>query len=223
MGYMKSVDAVFNEYKLSDAQKNAVVELLTGGFYTAKPNTIKSLENKGLIIRDTADSGKVIFHFEHEFHVKVKEAHSQPEPRETIQEIEELLQPKPANVVDREEIPQEVVEAKNAPESFHTELMQDLARLEEMAHEFPTREVFDSQMAEWERELMGFDFVSGWKGTEVWNGLTAAEIQEDMETARPVNREARRTHFRTLRNAFRRMNNQDKSRKSKKITGAVGL
>lgn len=202
MGYMKSVDAVFNEYKLSDAQKNAVVELLTGGFYTAKPNTIKSLENKGLIIRDTADSGKVIFHFEHEFHVKVKEAHSQPEPRETIQEV---------------------VEAKNAPESFHTELMQDLARLEEMADEFPTREVFDSQMAEWERELMGFDFVSGWKGIEVWNGLTAAEIQEDMETARPVNREARRTHFRTLRNAFRRMNNQDKSRKSKKITGAVGL
>jgi hypothetical protein len=50
MGYMKSVDVVLTARKLSEAQKNAVVELLSGGFNTAKPNTIKSLENKGLVV-----------------------------------------------------------------------------------------------------------------------------------------------------------------------------
>lgn len=76
MGYMNSVDIVLTAHKLSDAQKNAVVELLSGGFTTAKPNTIKSLENKGLI--KFWDGWEL----EESFKAELKAAYSQPEPRE---------------------------------------------------------------------------------------------------------------------------------------------
>lgn len=82
---------------------------------------------------------------------------------------------------------------------------------------------FDSKWADWERDLIGgFEMTTGWSGTEVWDGLTAAEIKEDIKTATPINRNARRTHYRTLRNAFRRQTVQ-RPRKQIKIAGAVGV
>lgn len=84
MGYMKALDIVLTEHKLSDAQKNAVVELLSGGFTAAKTNTINSLEKRGLILNVQGS-----WMLEPEFHAELKAAYSQPEPREetTVDEI----------------------------------------------------------------------------------------------------------------------------------------
>lgn len=88
--------------------------------------------------------------------------------------------------------------------------------------EIQQTQVFDSSWSDWAKELAGFGETLNWKGIEVWDGLTASEIREDMESATPINRKARRTHFRTLRNAFRRQTVL-RPRKALKITGAVGL
>lgn len=197
--------------KLSDAQIKVLVELNTNGVLPkgTQPRTVEKLREAGLIdvVRfGDEDTQHIITPTgQKEIGVPVVDR----EKVAQIQEIEELLQPISVNVVDRE--------AQNAPQVTAILDSDGVVKYPEWVDRF------DHRWADWECELMGFDFVSGWKGVEVWNGLTAAEIKEDMETARPVNREAKRTHFRTLRNAFRRMNNTDNSRKSKKITGAVGL
>lgn len=51
MSAMADLDIELSQFKLSDAQKNAVVEVFDKGYTTAKANTIKSLENKGLIVK----------------------------------------------------------------------------------------------------------------------------------------------------------------------------
>lgn len=84
---------------------------------------------------------------------------------------------------------------------------------------------FDKFNDKWDDGLKvtaGFGATLDWRGTEVWDGLTAAEIKEDIKTATPINRNARRTHYRTLRNAFRRQTVQ-RPRKQIKIAGAVGV
>lgn len=184
MGYMKSVDIVLTAHKLSDAQKNAVVELLSGGFTTAKPNTIKSLENKGLVIKVGGD-----YSFSADFETALRASYNIPEAREE-ESLESLLQGDPWKLSEGTEFDR-----------------------------------FDDKWNDVTKATAGFGATLDWKGTEVWNGLTAAEIKEDIETAAPVNRKARRTHFRTLRNAFRRLNNKQtpESRKSLKITGKVGV
>lgn len=175
MSNMSNLDIVLSEHKLSDAQKNAVVELLSpeSGLITAKPNTLKSLERKGLVTSYAGGGWQLADEFRAELNVKTGTAESVESDAETGAKAETF--------------------------------------------EFP--------MAAWELELLGLSELIGWSGTEVWNGLTAAEIAEDIETATPVNRTARRTHFRTLRNAFRRLNNKQApdSRKSLKITGKVGV
>lgn len=100
----------------------------------------------------------------------------------------------------------------------------------EAYQEIASADVFDPSWSDWAKEVSGFGETLNWKGVEVWDGLTAAEIREDMETATPINRNTRRTHFRTLRNAYRRRStkqlkdaNPSYTRKALKITGAVGL
>lgn len=225
MGYMKSVDIVLTAYKLSDAQKNAVVELLSGGFSTAKPNTIKSLENKGLVI----NKGD-FYLFEESFKAELKAAYSTPESREVksvaasqgvVLSDEEALQ------VSQEESlesllqgdPWKMGDAITEDEAF---IVLDGPVLPAKTEYVVSPDTFQSVWLPWEVELMGFGATLEWKGTEVWDGLTAAEIKEDMETATPINRKARRTHFRTLRNAFRRVTVQ-RPRKALKITGKVGV
>lgn len=77
MGFMKSVDIVLSEYKLSDAQKNAVVNIMSGGTEKIQVRTYASLEKKGLI-HTTLDGWAL----DESFHDKLKAAYSQPEPRE---------------------------------------------------------------------------------------------------------------------------------------------
>lgn len=49
MGIMKSLDIVLSEYKLSDPQKNAIVEIYGGGTNPINVRTLASLEKRGLI------------------------------------------------------------------------------------------------------------------------------------------------------------------------------
>lgn len=77
MGYMKSVDIVLSEYKLSDAQKNAVVNIMSGGTEKVQVRTYASLEKKGLI--HTTPDGWVL---DESFHTELVAAYSKPEPRE---------------------------------------------------------------------------------------------------------------------------------------------
>lgn len=116
MGYMNSVDIVLTAHKLSDAQKNAVVELLSGGFTTAKPNTIKSLENKGLI--KFWDGWEL----EESFKAELKAAYSQPEPREAeLPEWEQELLAEMSEdkaAIIREEMETEFSESDETPIPF---------------------------------------------------------------------------------------------------------
>jgi hypothetical protein len=205
MGYMKSVDVVLTAHKLSEAQKNAVVELLSGGFNTAKPNTIKSLENKGLVI----NKGD-FYLFEESFRAELKAAYSQPEAREE-ESVESLLQGDPWKMGD----------AITEDEAFII-LDSDGELKDAEGTKFDT---FDSSWTPEFKVTAGFGETLKWRGTEVWDGLTAEEIREDMDTAYPAGRQARRVHHRTLRNAFRRMavKASPESRKSIKITGKVGV
>lgn len=186
-----------NPIKLSDAQVNVLVELNTNGVLPkgARGSTLDKLEGYGFIEWDTnADTWIITNEGQKEIGVTVTDR----EAVARIQELEDLLKPVVVSVLDVAE------------------------ELEAQTDQFPSNEVFDSSWANWERELMGFEATIGWKGTEVWDGLTADEIREDIETARPLNRKARRTHFRTLRNAFRRQTVL-RPRKALKITGAKGI
>lgn len=205
MGYMKSVDIVLTAHKLSDAQKNGVVELLSGGFTTAKPNTIKALVNKGLVIDEGGS-----YSFEESFHAELREAYALPEAREE-ESIESLLQGDPWKIGD-------AITADEADLEFDEKHSVD-------PETGAKAEKFGFPMANWELELLGLEFLIGWNGTEVWDGLSLEEIKEDIATAYPVGRQARRVHHRTLRNAFRRLavSQSPETRKSIKITGKVGV
>lgn len=156
MSYMSALDAFLTDHKLSFAQKNAVTELLSGGFTTAKPNTIKSLESKGLVINHGD-----FYLFEEEFKTQLKALYAEPETE--TQEI---------SVVDE---------------------------LGDLLNSDPWAEKYQDDWAAWEKELGGFGELSKWQNTKVWDGLTAVEIAEDIATARPVNRQARRMSAKIVR------------------------
>lgn len=203
MSNMSNLDVILTAHKLSDAQKNAVVELLSpeSGDITAKPNTLKSLERKGLVTSHNGGGWQLADGLRAELNLKTR----------VEETLESLLQGDPWKLGD----------AIVADEAYII-LDSDGALKDAEGTEF---DKFDDKWDDLLKVMAGFGATLDWRGTEVWNGLTAAEIAEDIETATPVNRKARRTHFRTLRNAFRRLNNKQASdsRKSLKITGKVGV
>jgi hypothetical protein len=181
--------------KLSDTQHAALIEVSKLGYTVAKANTIKSLENKGLIEATSNTHHKLTV-----------------EGREALGLDEVKVLPVYTDGYD--------LHTEQA-EGFDTTPVSEIFKNVENA-DGEYLDLYNHKWADWERELGGFDATIGWKGTEVWDGLTAAEIKEDMETAYPVGRAARRVHHRTLRNAYRRMTVL-RPRKSLKVTGAKGL
>lgn len=262
MGIMKSLDIVLSEYKLSDAQKNAVVELLSpeSGIITAKANTLKSLEKRGLVTSYAGGGWQLADAFRMELNLKtgtapevkilpvyrdgydlevtvdeveqfragLKEAYSVPE----VREVKGLAASQGIVLTDQEafEVSQESVESllQGDPWRLGDAITADEAYIvldsdgELKDAEGTEFNKFDSKWNDLFKETAGFGATLDWRGVEVWDGLTAVEIREDMETASPINRKARRTHFRTLRNAFRRAN-VERPRKALKLTGAKGL
>jgi hypothetical protein len=254
MSNMSNLDIVLSKYKLSDAQKNAVVELLSpeSGIITAKANTLKSLGKRGLVT-SYAGGG---WQLPEEFRAELEGSYTAPEAREEImglpvevkilpvyrdgydlevpevREVKSLAASQGIVLTDQEafEVSQESVESllQGDPWKMGDAITADEAYIvldsdgELKDAEGTEFDKFDSKWNDLFKETSGFGATLDWRGVEVWDGLTAAEIKEDMETASPINRKARRTHFRTLRNAFRRAN-VERPRKALKLTGAKGL
>lgn len=160
MSAMADLDIVLTKHKLSDAQKNAVVELLGGGFTSAKPNTIKSLEKKGLVI----NKGD-FYLFEESFKGELKAT------REVYTN----------QIMADPEVSQEEVDIFKA------------------VADTLTPERFNWQLGVYSNTLMGYGDVYKWDNNRVWHGLTAQEIREDMDTALPIGRKARRERARLAR------------------------
>jgi hypothetical protein len=177
MSAMADLDITLINYKLSDAQKNAVVELFEGGATVAKAVTFKALERKGLV---TMVDG--FWQLDAEFRNKLR---GEANPVEEIQA------------------------------ELNTNMWADPVITEE-------------EKATFAAMVETFKGVGdGWYNTEVWDGLSLEEIKEDLETAFPVNRAAKRKHFRMLRNANRRsqvatLNTYGYSRRQIKVCGGKG-
>ncbi len=186
--------------KLSDAQNVALNEI-SQGVFKARKNTLTSLEKAKLI--ESGESLGVLYVLTD----AGREAIGLPSEEEFSQAVDKLNE----SFVEalEAELNTNMWDAVDAPEQTEDEIKADAEYLE--------AEGFVQSLRK-----------QGWQGTEVWAGLTVEEIKEDIKTAFPVGRQARRVHFRTLKNAFRRMGNKTagvpyNSRKSQKITGAVGL
>jgi hypothetical protein len=77
MGYMKNLDLSERFSKLNDAQKNAVINIKTGGTEKIHPATYKALESRGLIVKN----GEV-WELEREFDREIMVAIDRPVSRE---------------------------------------------------------------------------------------------------------------------------------------------
>jgi hypothetical protein len=189
MSAMADLDIVLTDYKLSDAQKNAVVELFEGGATVAKTVTFKALERKGLV---TMVDG--FWQLDAEFRNKLR---GEVNPVEDIQaELNTSMWDSP---VTAEGDPWKVGEQITADEPYLE--FRDEITLEPSPWEMGP-ETFDKDWAEWETELTGFGETLKWRNTDVWHGLTAEEIREDMDTALPIGRKARRERARIMRKAL---------------------
>lgn len=169
--------------KLSDPQNSALIEISQKGETTAKPNTVQSLINKGLVIAVSREE----FGFDYELTDPGREYLGLPSKEEFAQAVETDNQ------------------------NFHQALMAEVAEIEAALNTNPWDanpfEFYQDSWTDQEKIDAGFEATLGWKKTEVWDGLTAAQIAEDMETAFPVGRQAKRVHFVTVRKAFKRQFN----------------
>lgn len=179
--------------KLSETQDAAIREVAELGYTVAKANTIKSLENKGLIEATSNTHHKLTDDGREYLGIPSQEVKAEDVSHE---ELKAMLQGEP---------------------TFHEKLMSDVAELEQALNTNPwdeTPEVdlskpefqvmtFDSRMPLRERELAGFGGLERWSNTKVWDGLTAQEIRDDLDTEHYVNRKARREGAKMARKAVK--------------------
>lgn len=179
MSAMADLDITLTDLKLSDAQKNALVEVHTASGdnskISARKNTLNSLVSRDLIREiggtwTTTPAGR--------------EALGIP----VVEVIEEELN---TNMWDAPAITDEEID-------IFKDMTDKLSGVEDEDAQLQAY-TFDKDWAMWERELCGFEATIGWKNTDVWDGLTAEEIREDMDTALPIGRKARRERARLVR------------------------
>lgn len=77
MSYMKNLDLSERFSKLSDAQKNAVINIMSGGTEKIHPSTYKALQSRELIIKNGEG-----WELEASFKAELLAAIDRPEPRE---------------------------------------------------------------------------------------------------------------------------------------------
>jgi|SRR5687768_587693 len=214
--------------KLSDAQIKALNEVHELGYTNARKNTLESV-SQYITSDNSGDEPRLILNTDGR---EVMGLPSLEVPQQTAEEIkldEEYWasdEHMDADLLNGDATTLEEL-LSGDPWKLGEQIREDIqAGYQEIA----SADVFDASWSDWAKEAAGFGETLNWKGTEVWDGLTAAEIREDMETATPINRNARRTHFRTLRNAYRRRStkqlkdaNPSYTRKALKVTGTVGL
>lgn len=172
MSNMGDLDIVLSEYKLSDPQKNAVLEVISGETTNAKLNTLKSLEKKGLIFQ-----GENGWYLEGEFQLELA-----PILNRNKAVFEAFDQGGVNGDADEKDVTKEV-------EAVQAAMFESVAQVE----------VFDYQLGVYTNTLMGFGDVYKWRNVIVWDGLTAEQIKEDIKTAFPINRKARRDHAKMSR------------------------
>lgn len=185
MSKMADLDIVLTDYKLSDAQKNAVVELLDGGATVAKTVTFKALERKGLVTK-VDDFWQLTAEFKAELVGSRGDNFTEvlgwePDTREGVAWD--------ASVITEDEI------------DIFKDMADKLSGVED-EDSILSPDTFTTDWSMRERELMGFGATIGWSNTRAWEGLTAQEIREDMDTALPIGRKARRERTQLMRKAL---------------------
>jgi len=209
MSNMSDLDIVLSEYKLSDAQKNAVLEVIGEGYTLAKANTIKSLENKGLIVKVSETHHKLGDELAQKVNPILERNKRVFEEFDRVDEVEAIRVELDTNMWDVSEEAQAVqdIMLSGGDNGDKADSVEDVKLIAE-------------PYAQWELELMGF---TGWRNTDdAWTGLTRKEIQADIKTAFGLNRKARRLHTRLLTSEYRKIM-CPRPRKSLKITGKVGV
>lgn len=154
--------------KLSDAQIKVLVELNTNGVVPkgARAATLDKLESFGFIKADD------------NLGVLIKDGKAYPDGWLITDEGQKEIG---VPVTDREATAKVAEFAPNG-----------LSDVEDEAPFADGVERYQDDWAYWEKELAGFGETLNWSNTQVWDGLTAVEIREDMETARHISRQERR-------------------------------
>lgn len=209
MGVMADLDIRLSEHKLSDPQKNGVIELMNGVFKETRTNTINSLFKRG-VIQPTSEENRP-WEFTHTFAKSMGWA-DEDVATSDIEEIEELLKPVSLEADFHHVTDGELDDAQAIHEMFE-ELTDKLDGVD------TADGLTDAPWAQWELELIG---VTGWRNTDVWTGLTHQEIQDDVKTAKPKNRKARREFTKAMTSVYRK-EFCPRPRKALKLTGAVGV
>lgn len=122
MSYMKNLDLSERFSKLSEAQKNAVINIMSGGTEKIHPATYKALESRELIVKSDE-----AWELEKGFKTEIMEAINRPEPRETdgdftpeniaraIQEIDDEYDNHPMMTPEQEQSVESVEEDAPVP------------------------------------------------------------------------------------------------------------
>jgi hypothetical protein len=183
--------------KLSEAQVKALFEIhakVAKSLITARKNTIQSLVKAGLV-EEGEWAGEPSYRLTDQGFDAIGEPVVDREKVAQIQEIEELQ-----SVVEHDSI-EEALDHIDTQKWEHTKKAiaelsgggeQGDTVIEDEAPFADGIERFQDCWADWEKELAGFGATLDWRSTQVWDGLTAEEIRADMDTAAPINREARR-------------------------------
>jgi hypothetical protein len=133
-----------------------------------------------------------------------------------VAELEAVLHTNPWD-----EKPQEVVEPITTRGMLKDSALADW-ELELLNITRDQAERFDVSLDRKTNEFLGFGEVYKWDNPEVWNGLTAKEIAEDLATRVPANRKDKRAQKRFLGRQWRKLFSF-RPRKALKLTGAKGL
>lgn len=218
--------------KLSETQDAAIREVADLGYTVAKANTIKSLENRGLINptnlthHELTDAGREYLGLPalgapedsimednsgYDFHTKLMK---------DVAELESVLQSNPWKIGEQITADEPYLEfpALTTPEEVKKVaasqgiVLTDQEALkvsqEELGDEAPFADGVERYQKAWtsaEKIEAGFGETLNWDNTKVWDGLTAEEIREDMDTRVPANRADRRTHDKAYRKAIKQL------------------
>ena len=172
--------------KLSQAQTTALYEIhakTAQRLITARKNTVTSLLKAGLI-----EEG---------------EWAGEPSYRLTDEGFRAIGEP----VVDREANPliQEHDSIEDVLDHLQTE---EWFRINQATQGLLENEVqadtFDDSLPDAFKVSLGFAATLPWNNTEVWDGLTASQIRDDMDTAKHVSRKDRRKSARVINKIVKR-------------------
>lgn len=179
--------------KLSTTQHDAIVEVSELGYTVAKANTIKSLEDKGLIDAVGATHHKLTSKGRAVLGLPVETFHEKL--MEDVAELESALQGDPWKMGEQITADEPYLEFEEPLADWERELLSDTVQAD----------TFDNSLPDALKVSLGFAATLEWRNTKVWDGLTAEEIREDMDTRFPFNRADRRAHIRAYRRAAKQL------------------